>query len=62
MYVDREDGVAVSKTLSILSEKLAGDLAGYLEGRRYLALEFTLEKAASPFAAPRVAGVTPYVP
>lgn len=47
--VDREDGVAVAKTLSVTSEKLAASLEPYLEGERYQALEFVITKAGAGF-------------
>jgi len=58
--VDREDGRPVSKTFSVLSERLAGELAGWLEGRRYLAYEFTFIKDAPGFVPPRLLAVEPY--
>ena len=61
-YVDREDGVPVSKTFSVLSEKLAGDFSGYVEEYRYRAFEFVLLKEGAGPVAPRVAEVLPYVP
>jgi len=62
LSVDREDGVAVSKSFSVMSEKLAGDLSGYLKDDRYKGLEFIIVKEAAGPVAPRVDGVVPYVP
>lgn len=58
--VDREDGLAVTKSFSVVSEKLAGDLAGWVEGKRYVAHEFTLIKDAPGFVPPRILSVEPY--
>lgn len=58
--VDREDGVAVSKSFSIVSEKLATELGAYLEGKRYVGYEFTFIKDAPGFVAPRIVSVEPY--
>lgn len=60
--VDREDGNAVSKSFSVVSEKLAGDLQGWVEGKRYVGQEFTFIKDAPGFVPPRILSVEPYKP
>lgn len=62
LYVDREDGFEASKVYSVMSEKHAGEFAGYLTGSRYVGYEFTVVKDAAGPVAPRVAEVRPYVP
>ena len=57
--VDEEDGAPVDKTYSVLSQKLASDLSGYLEGQRYLRYTFTLVKDAAGTVPPRIVEVTP---
>jgi len=57
--VDEEDGRAVNKTFSVVSEKLVGDLSGYLEGNRYRAYRFTIVKDAPGTVPPRILEVTP---
>jgi hypothetical protein len=59
--VDREDGTPVSKSFSVMSEKLANDLSGYLIDHRYRGYEFIIVKDAPGPVAPRVAGVHPIV-
>lgn len=54
-----EDGREVTKSFSVVSEKLAGDLAGYLSGKRYRAYEFTIIKDRPGFVAPRIVEVRP---
>ena len=58
--VDREDGAPVSKSFSVVSEKLAEELGVYLEGKRYVGSEFTFIKDAAGFVAPRIVSVEPY--
>jgi len=53
--VDREDGVPVDKTLSIVSEKLAMEFQPYLEDGSYRDYTWCLVKDAEGFTAPRVA-------
>jgi len=60
--VDREDGKPVDKIFSVLSDRLKGELAGYIEGKRYREYEFTLLKEAPGTVPPRIVTVTPYTP
>lgn len=48
--VDEEDGSPVAKTFSVLSERLAGDLAPYLPERAYRSLEFVITRRGTGFA------------
>jgi hypothetical protein len=57
--VDEEDGRECTKSFSVVSEKLAGDLAGYLEGKRYRGYDFTIIKDRAGFVAPRIVEVRP---
>lgn len=57
--VDEQDGAPVDKTFSVLSQKLAGELSGYLEENRYLRYDFTLVKDAAGTVPPRIVEVTP---
>jgi len=57
--VDKLNGNAVDKNFSLLSDKARGDMAGYLEGRRYLAYEFVWVKDAAGTVAPRLVEVRP---
>ena len=57
--VDRVNGQAVDKTFSILSQKLADDLSGYLEQNRYRNYEFTIVKDSAGMVPPRISEVTP---
>ena len=57
--VDEVDGRAVDMTYSVVSEKLASDLAGYLEGKRYRAYTFEIVKDAPGTVPPRIVSVTP---
>lgn len=59
LLVDEEDGRPVTKTYSVVSEKLVGDLSGYLEGNRYRGYRFTLIKDAPGTVPPRILEVTP---
>jgi len=59
LLVDEEDERPVTKTFSVVSEKLAGDLSGYLEGARYRGYRFTLIKDAPGTVPPRILEVTP---
>ena len=54
-----EDGRECTKSFSVISEKLAGDLAGYLHGKRYRRYEFTIIKDRPGFVAPRIVEVRP---
>lgn len=57
--VDEVGGSPVDKTYSVLSQRLAGELSGYLEGQRYLGYTFTLVKDAAGTVPPRIVEVTP---
>lgn len=56
--VDEEDGVKVDKMYSVVSDRLASDLSGYLEGHRYRGYSFTIQKDAPGTVAPRLVEVT----
>lgn len=58
--VDRLDGLAVDKTFSIVSKKLADDISGYLPGDKFRGLEFTVIKDAEGYVPPRLVSVTPF--
>ena len=53
--VDREDGVEVDKTYSVVSEKLADEFRPYLEDESYKDYEWCLVKDAAGFVPPRIA-------
>lgn len=57
--VDEEDGRAVSRTYSILSQKHAAEFSGYLEGKRYRDYVFTVMKDYAGTIPPRIASVRP---
>jgi len=59
LYVDRQDGVKVDRMYSILSQKHAAELAGYLEGNRYLNYDFVIVKDAAGTVPPRISQVLP---
>jgi len=59
LYVDREEGNAVSKMYSILSQKHAAEFSGYLPGKRYLGYEFVVVKDAAGTVPPRIVQVLP---
>jgi len=54
-----EDGREVDKIFSVLSERLAGELSGYLVGDRFRHYEFTFIKDAPGTVAPRLVSATP---
>lgn len=56
--VDEEDGRPVDKAFSVLSQRLMDELAGYLEGERYLRYTFTIVKDAPGTVPPRIVEVT----
>jgi len=58
-YVDEMDGTKVDKTYSILSQKHAGEFAGYLPGKKYVGYRFTIIKDAPGFVPPRIVSVVP---
>lgn len=57
--VDTEDGRAVSRSYSILSQKHAAEFSGYLEGLRYRDYVFTVVKDAPGTVPPRIVSVRP---
>lgn len=58
--VDQENGAVVTKSFSVVSQKLAEDLRGYLEGERYKAYRFTFIKDAPGLVPPRILEVRPF--
>jgi hypothetical protein len=58
-YVDEVDGSPADKVYSVLSQKLAGDFAGYLGDKSYRRYRFTLIKDAAGFVPPRIVTVRP---
>jgi len=58
-YVDEENGRAVDKTYSIVSQKHAAEFSGYLEGKRYRGYVFVVIKDAPGTVPPRIARVVP---
>jgi len=58
-YVDKENGNAVDKVYSILSQKHAAEFAGYLPGKRYTTYDFVIVKDAPGTVPPRIVSVTP---
>lgn len=58
--VDFEDGKPVSKSYSVVSQRLAAELAPYLPGKRYEHFAFTIVKGAPGMVAPRVLSVEPW--
>jgi len=59
MLVDREGGSPVSKTFSVLSERLAGELGPYLPDKRYAKFEFVIVKDGPGPTPPRIAQAIP---
>lgn len=59
MYVDEKDGSKVDMVFSVLSQKLAAELSGYLPGKAYTRYRFTIIKDAAGFVAPRLVRVSP---
>jgi hypothetical protein len=59
LYVDKENSTPCDKVLSILSQKLAADFAGYLPGKSYTRYEFVLIKDAAGTVPPRIVSVAP---
>ena len=57
--VDEEDGRPVDKTFSVVSQKLADEFSGYLEGDRYKAYDFVVVKDAPGTVPPRISEVRP---
>jgi len=57
--VDEEDGAKVSKSFSVVSQKLGEELRGYLEGDRFKAYRFTFIKDAPGTVPPRITGIVP---
>jgi hypothetical protein len=59
MQVDKQDGSPVSKTFSVLSERLAGELGPYLPDKRYTRFEFVIVKDGPGPTPPRIAQAIP---
>jgi hypothetical protein len=57
--VIEEDGSPVSRSFSVISQKLAGELGPYLVGNRYLSYRFTFIKDSPGPTPPRIASVVP---
>jgi len=57
--VTTQDGSPVSRSLSIASQKLAGELGPYLVDKRYKNYEFTIVKDAPGAVAPRLVRAVP---
>jgi hypothetical protein len=57
--VDSVDGVAVDKVFSVISDKLRGDLQGYLPDKRYVNYDFVIVKDAPGTVPPRLVTVEP---
>jgi len=58
--VDWEDGRPVEKTFSVIQEKLASQLATYLEGKRYRDFIFTITKVGAGFTSEFIVEVLPW--
>ena len=58
--VDWEDGRPVEKVFSIIQEKLAAQLAPYLQGKRYRDFLFTITKIGAGFTAEFMVEVSPW--
>lgn len=56
---DEENGEAVDKTFSVVSQKLANDFSGYLVDERYKNYIFTVIKDAAGMVPPRISSVRP---
>lgn len=54
-----EDGIPVSKSFSIVSERLASEMQAYLAPDKIVKYEFTFLKGNAAFAAPRLAKIEP---
>ena len=52
--VDEQDGGPVDKTFSILSDRLAGDFSGDLEGKAYRGYIYVIVKDAPGTVPPRI--------
>jgi hypothetical protein len=59
MVVDEEDGLPVAKVLSITSENLASQIAGYLPDKAYRAYYFTITRRGSGFSTRYTVAVNP---
>jgi hypothetical protein len=57
--VDRLDGNPVSKNMSIVSERLAGEFGPFLTDKRYVKYEFVIVKDAAGPTPPRIAQSIP---
>ena len=58
-FVNMENGVEVSKTFSILSTKLASELAAYIPDKAYLKYEFRIQKPMEKYSPPHLVEVIP---
>ncbi|MEM1518181.1 MAG: hypothetical protein QW789_03555 [Nitrososphaerota archaeon] len=58
-FVDQEDGVKVDKMFSVVSMKLAQQLAPYIPEKKYIKYIFVIEKPPYVFSPPRLAEVRP---
>jgi len=58
-YVDEENGRKVEKMFSVLSMKLAQELAAYIPGRKYRDYIFVIEKPYEKLAPPYIVEVRP---
>jgi hypothetical protein len=54
-----EDGVPTSRSFSVVSQKLAGELGPYLVDQRYLRYRFTFLKEAPGAVPPRLVRAVP---
>lgn len=59
MYVDEVNGGKVDKMYSILSQRHAAELGGYLENKRYLNYTFVITKDSAGTIPPRIVSVLP---
>ena len=57
--VTMDDGAPVSRSFSVVSQRLAGELGPYLVDRRYRYFEFTFVKDAPGAVAPRLVRAVP---
>ena len=57
--VDKQDGAPVSKTFSILSERLAAEFNPYLADNQYTRFEFVIVKDGPGPTPPRIAQAIP---
>ena len=60
-YVNRENGIEVSKMFSVLSTKLASELAAYIPDKAYLRYEFRIQKPLEKYSPPHLVEVRPII-